>query len=97
MDFRNKKFTLSVDVAFESWYTHGEHLRKGGISVNRALIAQRLIHLRGKRTQAEVAKAVHISKSALSSYESGARMPRDEVKIALSKLYGKSVHEIFFA
>lgn len=63
--------------------------------MNRALIAQRLIHLRGKRTQAEVAKAVHISKSALSSYESGARMPRDEVKIALSKLYGKSVHEIF--
>ncbi|EHG21686.1 hypothetical protein HMPREF9334_00656 [Selenomonas infelix ATCC 43532] len=51
--------------------------------------------MRGKRTQAEVAKAVHISKSALSSYESGARMPRDEVKIALSKLYGKSVHEIF--
>jgi len=65
--------------------------------MNRALIAKRLIHLRGKRTQAEVAKAVHISKSALSSYESGARMPRDEVKIALSKLYGKSVHEIFFA
>ena len=58
--------------------------------MNKALIAQRLIHLRGKRTQAEVAKAIHISKSALSSYESGARMPRDEVKIALSKLYGKS-------
>lgn len=65
--------------------------------MNRAVIARRLTRLRGKRTQTEVAKLINISESALSSYETGVRVPRDEVKIALAKLYGKSVHEIFFA
>jgi len=30
-------------------------------------------------------------------YEIGERVPRDEVKTRLAKLYGKTVEEIFFA
>ena len=57
---------------------------------------KRLIELRGNRSQAEVAKAVGISVSALSMYECGDRIPRDYIKIALAKYYNKSVQEIFF-
>lgn len=41
------------------------------------VIGQTLIKLRGNRTQEEVAKAIGISKSALSMYERGERIPRD--------------------
>jgi DNA-binding helix-turn-helix protein len=46
---------------------------------------------------AEVAAAVGISVSSLGMYETGARMPRDEVKLSLAKFYGHSVNDIFFA
>lgn len=59
-------------------------------------IGIRLVKLRGDRTQEQVAKAVGISVSALSSYECGERTPRDPVKIALAKYYKKSVQSIFF-
>ena len=48
-------------------------------------------------TQEEVAKAIGISVSALSSYECGDRMPRDHIKIEIAHYYNKSVEEIFFA
>lgn len=48
-------------------------------------------------TLRRVSAAVGISCSALSMYEKGKRIPRDEVKVKLSKHYGKSVEEIFFA
>lgn len=60
------------------------------------LIAQRLRQLRGDKSRDEVAKAVNISLSALAMYETGARMPRDEIKVALAKYYSSSVQEIFF-
>lgn len=59
-------------------------------------IAKKLIKLRGKRTQAEVAEAVGVSVSAICMYESGDRVPRDEVKCRIAKYYGKTVGEIFF-
>lgn len=64
--------------------------------LNRDDIADRLVKLRGKRKQEEIAKAVGISVSALSMYERGERMPRDEIKIRLAKFYGTTVEEIFF-
>lgn len=60
-------------------------------------IAERLIKLRGKRTQAEVAEAVGISVSAYSMYENGERIPRDEIKKKLAGFYKRSVNTIFFA
>lgn len=64
---------------------------------NRNDIAERLRTLRGDKSRAEVAEACGISISALTMYEIGERVPRDEVKTRLAKLYGKTVEEIFFA
>lgn len=47
-----------------------------------------LIELRGNRSKEEVAKALNISIEALAAYENGERVPRDEVKVRLSKFYG---------
>lgn len=60
-------------------------------------IAQRLIELRGTRSQETVARAVGISNSAMSMYETGQRIPRDEVKLALARYYNTTVEAIFFA
>lgn len=59
-------------------------------------IAEKLISLRGKRTQSEVAKALNISQSSYAMYETGKRIPSDEVKIAIAQYYEKTVQEIFF-
>ena len=64
--------------------------------MNTKAIAERLIELRGNKSQDEVAKAIGISKSALSMYENGSRVPRDEIKVRLANYYKKSVQHIFF-
>lgn len=56
----------------------------------------RLRELRGAKTQRDVAKQVGISCSALAMYETGERIPRDEIKVKLAKFYGVSVGSIFF-
>lgn len=60
-------------------------------------IAKRLVLLREGRSRDEVSKALGISLSALSMYETGARIPRDETKKKIAAYYGRSVEEIFFA
>ena len=60
-------------------------------------IGAKLRALRGERSQAEVAEDLGVSVSALSMYECGNRIPRDEIKIRIANYYGKSVSEIFFA
>ena len=59
-------------------------------------IGKRLIELRGEKTQEKVAKDNNISVSALSMYEQGNRIPRDEVKIRLAEYYNVSVEKLFF-
>lgn len=59
-------------------------------------IGERLRKLRGNRSQREVADACGITDMAISLYESGERIPRDETKIALAKFYETSVEAIFF-
>lgn len=71
-------------------------LKKGGITVDKQKMAENLRKLRGNRTQEEVAKALEISISALSMYERGERVPRDEVKLRIADYYGRSVQYIFF-
>ena len=51
--------------------------------------------LRGSRSRKEVAESCGISEGSLACYESGERIPRDEVKISLSRYYGKPVETIF--
>lgn len=60
-------------------------------------IGERLQTLRGSRTQREVAEAVGVTPMAISQYESGERIPRDEIKKALAKYYKRTVNSIFFA
>lgn len=60
------------------------------------LIAKKLTQLRGKIPRELVAKECGITVSALSNYENGIRIPRDEVKVRIAKFYKKSVQSIFF-
>lgn len=59
-------------------------------------IGKKLVVLRGEKTQEEVANALEISVSALSMYERGERIPRDNIKIRISSYYGQPIHSIFF-
>lgn len=59
-------------------------------------IAEKLVSLRGKKSLREVAEANGISISALSMYEAGNRIPRDEIKIRLANYYKVSVEELFY-
>jgi len=58
-------------------------------------IGEKLRELRGTKSQREVAEAVGVTAMAVSLYESGERIPRDEVKMKLAKYYGVPV-SIFF-
>lgn len=59
-------------------------------------VAERLIELRGNQSREQVAAAINVSVSAISMYENGQRIPRDEIKVRLSDYYGTTVQDIFF-
>lgn len=61
-----------------------------------AVIGERLRTLRGARKQEEIAKAIGITQTALSRYESGERIPRDLHKIALARFYQTTVEAVFY-
>lgn len=58
--------------------------------------AEKLVSLRGGKSREEVAKSVGVSLSAIAMYESGARIPRDEIKVKLADYFGTSVQSLFF-
>ncbi|EHR38816.1 MULTISPECIES: helix-turn-helix transcriptional regulator [Megamonas] len=66
--------------------------------IDAKVIGQRLLQLRNNlnKTRKDVAEACGISVSALTMYEIGERIPRDEIKIRLSNYYKKSITSIFF-
>lgn len=51
---------------------------------------------RGEMPRKDVANTLGISLAALSLYESGERVPRDDVKIKMAKLYNTTVGRLFF-
>ena len=59
-------------------------------------IGKRICKLRGEISQRELAENLKISKSAMSMYERGERMPKDKTKERIAHYFGKSVQEIFF-
>lgn len=61
-----------------------------------AVIGSTLRKLRGDLPRLTVANACGISVSALTMYETGQRVPRDEIKVKLARFYGKAVDAIFF-
>ena len=64
--------------------------------MDRKDIAERLKALRGEETKASVAAALGVTPMAVGLYESGQRIPNDDIKIRYAILYGKTVDEIFF-
>ena len=58
-------------------------------------ILKKLRQAKGKSV-AEVASEIGITPSALSNYENNIRIPRDNIKIAISDYYKKPIQKIFF-
>ena len=61
-----------------------------------AELGKRLRDLRGEQSRADVAKALGVSVSALTMYENGQRVPRDQIKVRIAEYYKRTVEEIFF-
>ena len=61
------------------------------------VIGERLQKLRGNRKALEVANALGISQSALSMYENGERIARDEIKVKIAAYYETTIEAIFYA
>ncbi len=64
--------------------------------MDREKIGKKLTELRGSRSRKEVADNIGVTVSALQMYEKGVRVPRDETKERLAKLYNVNVGELFF-
>lgn len=64
--------------------------------MNRKKIGEKLIKLRGEKTQAEIAREINVVQSTYAMYETGKRVPSDAVKIRIAEYYKKTVQEIFF-
>ena len=60
-------------------------------------VGEKLTRARGNLRREDVACAIGVSVSAISNYENDTRIPRDEVKIKLAKLYKTTVQALFFA
>lgn len=65
-------------------------------TLDKQKIGKKLKMLRGQKSQEVVAKDLNISISALSMYECGERIPRDEIKIKIANYYDTTVNDIFF-
>lgn len=59
-------------------------------------VPERLIAARGDRTQQEVADAVGVTRSALGMYETGDRVPRDDIKVRLADFYELPIQDLFY-
>lgn len=61
-------------------------------------IGTRIKNLRESKhySQEKLGELVGVSASTISMYEIGERIPRDELKIKISRALGKSVNYIFF-
>jgi len=81
------------------WSRSVTNKMKGVKVLDNKRIGETLVELRKKRGQtiAEAASGIGVSPSALSMYENGERIPRDDIKIKISNYYKKSIVSIFFA
>lgn len=66
--------------------------------MNAEVIGEKIKNLREKNniSRENFANAVEISQSALSMYENGQRIPRDEVKLRIARSFNTSIEELFF-
>lgn len=66
--------------------------------MNAEVVGKKIKSLREKNniSRENFANAVEISQSALSMYENGQRIPRDEVKLRIARFFNTSIEELFF-
>ena len=64
--------------------------------MDRMIIATKLVELRGDQSRQDVAIKLKISKRAIDAYETGYRIPTDEIKIKLAAIYGVKVGYLFY-
>ena len=65
---------------------------KGGETiVDASLIGKKLRKLRGDTPLNIVSQKTGLGATAISNYENGIRIPRDEAKVALAKYYRKTI------
>lgn len=66
--------------------------------MNNKLIGSILVSLRQEKgkTTVEAARDLGITTSALSNYENGIRIPRDNIKIRIADYYDKPIASIFY-
>lgn len=57
---------------------------------------KRLRDLRAGRSQSEVASALGVAQTTVSSWETEERAPKDQQKIMIAKYYNTTVADIFF-
>lgn len=57
----------------------------------------KLRELRGNKSTKEIANAIGVSQAAISMYETGKRVPKDEIKKKLASYFGVTVDYLFFA
>lgn len=62
------------------------------------VIGMRIAKLRKEKgmTQEQLANAIGITRVAITQYENGERIPKDEIKIALSNVLGQQVGSLFY-
>lgn len=67
-------------------------------AVNGIEIGKRLKGLRKEAgmTTFELGKALGISTSAVTMYETGNRIPRDEIKVQIAEFFGQPIESIFY-
>ena len=73
-------------------------IKERGYKILGATIGDTLKELRRAKHKTVVAAAngIGITPSALSNYENNLRVPRDDIKIAISEYYKKPIQKIFF-
>ena len=71
-------------------------MEKGLTAMDSKAIGERLRRLRGSRSQKEVADALGVTPMAISLYETGDRIPSDNMKIKIADYYNRSVAFIFY-
>ena len=59
-------------------------------------IARTLRELRGDEPREAVALAVGVTAQAIANYETGVRIPTDDIKLKLAAHFGQSVQAIFY-
>ena len=73
--------------------------KKGGLKIidtKRNGEVMKSLRMKKGLTQAEVADLIGVTPSAYTQYESGLKTPRDDTKLLISRVLGRSVKFIFF-